>query len=98
MAGAPTDTVTFLFADIEDSTSLRKRSPLQIRDALARYDRILHKAVEGNGGHVFKTLDDTFCAAFATVQRVLEAAVTAQRALFGEGWDESTKARVRMAL
>src|SRR3712207_6065194 len=98
MASAPTDTITFLFADIEDSTSLGKRSPIQISDALARYDQILHRAVEGNGGHVFKTLDDTFCAAFATVQRALEAAVTAQRALFGEGWDERTKARVRIAL
>jgi beta-lactam-binding protein with PASTA domain/class 3 adenylate cyclase/tRNA A-37 threonylcarbamoyl transferase component Bud32 len=98
MASAPTGTVTFLFADIEGSTSLGKRSPIQRKDALARYDQILHRAVEGNGGHVFKTLDDTFCAAFATVQRVLEATVAAQRALFGEGWDERTKGRVRIAL
>ena len=69
-----------------------------MKDALARYDQILHRAVEDNGGHVFNTLDDTFCAAFATVWRALEAAVTAQRALFGEGWDERTKARVRIAL
>src|SRR5918995_4805339 len=98
MASAPTETVTFLFADIEGSTSLGKRSPIQMKDALARYDQILHRAVEDNGGHVFNTLDHTFCAAFATVWRALEAAVTAQRALFGEGWDERTKARVRIAL
>jgi eukaryotic-like serine/threonine-protein kinase len=98
MISAPTGTVTFLFADIEGSTSLGKRSPIQMKDALARYDRILHKAVEGKGGYVFKTRDDTFCAAFATVQRALEATVAAQRALFAEGWYERTDARVRMAL
>jgi class 3 adenylate cyclase len=68
MTSAPTGTVTFLFADIEGSTSLGKRGPIQMKDALARYDQILHRAVESNGGHVFKTLDDTFRAASAPPQ------------------------------
>jgi class 3 adenylate cyclase len=46
MSSLPTDTVTFLFTDIEGSTKLWERSPNAMQGALARHDRILWDAVE----------------------------------------------------
>jgi class 3 adenylate cyclase len=66
MAELPTGTVTFLFTDIEGSTRLWEQHPAAMRDALARHDELLRQAIEAHGGHVFKTIGDQFCAAFAT--------------------------------
>ena len=40
-------------------------------EALAWRDRILRKAVEENGGSVYRSLDETFCAAFTSVRQAL---------------------------
>ena len=65
MSTLPSGTVTFLFTDIEGSTALWDAHPEAMRPALARHDEILRGAIEGNGGHVFKTVGDAFCAVFA---------------------------------
>src|SRR5262245_15105508 len=77
----PTGTVTFLFTDIEGSTQLWEQHPDAMRLALARHDACLNAAIESNGGHVFKTVGDAFCAAFATASDALDAAITAQQNL-----------------
>jgi beta-lactam-binding protein with PASTA domain/class 3 adenylate cyclase/tRNA A-37 threonylcarbamoyl transferase component Bud32 len=98
MINAPTSTVTFLFADVEGSISPSENHATSwMRDTLARHDRILRKAVEDNGGSVFKTLDEAFCAAFATVKQALEAAMTAKRGLSAQRNGHAGE-RVRMAL
>ena len=97
-ASVPTGTVTFLFTDIEGSTSMWEKCPAKMHGALARHDEILRASVEASGGHVFKTVGDAFCAAFATAREALEATLAAQRALFAEPWDEECRLRVRMAL
>jgi len=61
----PTGTVTFLFTDIEGSTRLWEQDPDAMREALARHDVLLRKAIEAYAGYVFKTVGDAFCAAFA---------------------------------
>lgn len=58
MSGQPTGTVTFLFTDIEGSTSLWERDAKRMQAALARHDGILQSAIEVNGGQVFKTVGD----------------------------------------
>jgi predicted ATPase/class 3 adenylate cyclase len=98
MAGPPTGTVTFLFTDIEGSTKMWERSPEAMQVALARHDEILREAIEAHGGYVFKTVGDAFCAAFSTAPDALEAALSAQKALLGEAWEETGPLRVRMAL
>ena len=82
----PTGAVTFLFSDIEDSTSLweRHRSAMQL--ALAEHDRILREAVADHGGVMVKTTGDGIHAAFGSPRAALEAAIAAQRALQDEGW------------
>lgn len=99
VANPPTGTVTFLFTDIEGSTSMWEKNPVQMQADLARHDQILRSNIEGNGGYVFKTVGDAFCAAFITAKEALEAALASQRALLAEPWDEKgSGVRVRMAL
>src|SRR5690242_18208370 len=52
-----------------------------MRLALARHDALLRAAIETNGGAVFKTMGDAFCAAFPTAPQALEAALSAQQSL-----------------
>src|SRR5262245_38280385 len=65
---------------------------------LAKHDDVLRQAIEGGGGHVFKTVGDAFCAVFETATEALTAALTAQRALAGEEWQGASPIRVRMAI
>src|SRR5712692_9391009 len=91
----PTGTVTFLFTDIEGSTRLWEQHPDAMRLALAQHDAFLRQAIEAHRGHVFKTMGDAFCAAFATATDALGAALTAQRAVHAENWGEVGPLRVR---
>ena len=98
MADLPSGTVTFLFTDIEGSTTRWEHQRAAMQAALARHDAILRTAIEVHGGHVFKTVGDAFCAVFTAAPDALEAALAAQRALASEAWDEVGPLRVRVAL
>jgi class 3 adenylate cyclase len=63
MGPPPTGTVTFLFTDIQGSTRMWQNHPHQMKEALLRHDEILTAAIDSNGGYVFKTVGDAFCAA-----------------------------------
>src|SRR5829696_6201365 len=88
MTELPTGTITFLFTDIERSTHLWQDYPATMPAALARHDALLRRAIEAQGGVVFKTVGDAFCAAFATAPAALAAAAAAQQALEGQAWQE----------
>lgn len=99
MIAMPTDTVTFLFTDIEGSTKRWEHYPRQMKSAIERHDAILRGAIEANGGVVFRTEGDAFRAAFGTALPALLAAIQAQRGLDTEHWpEEISPLRVRMAL
>jgi predicted ATPase/class 3 adenylate cyclase/uncharacterized protein HemY len=99
MHSAPSGTVTFLFTDMEGSTKRWEAHPQQMQLALRRHDTILQEAIGEQGGYVFKTMGDGFCAAFPTAQHALDAAVSAQKRLHSEEWaPEIGSVRVRMAL
>src|SRR4051812_30208136 len=91
-------TVTLLFTDIEGSTRLWERRPDAMSVALERHDAIVRSAVEAEGGTVFKTVGDAFCAAFDSPRAGVEAALAAQHALAREDWPQEAALRVRMAL
>src|SRR5205807_528932 len=93
MSGIASASITFLFTDIEGSTRLWQQQSEAMRVALARHDARLRTAIEENGGHVFKTMGDEFCAAFSSPQDAVVAAVGAQRVL----QRELPNLRVRMA-
>lgn len=75
-----------------------ERDAATMQAALARHDEILQRAIEANGGYVFKTVGDAFCAAFVSTTDALDAALQGQRTLLAEGWDEGCVIRARMAL
>ncbi len=98
MSQLPSGTVTFLFTDIEGSTGLWQQNQKAMTAALARHDDILRGTIQTEGGYVFKTIGDAFCAAFATAPEAVRAVLSAQRALIAESWPETGPLRVRMAL
>src|SRR5205823_10450642 len=78
MADLPSDTVTFLFTDIEGSTRLWEENPDAMRRALAQHDNLLRSCIKNHGGQVFKTIGDAFCAVFRGAPEALDAALVAQ--------------------
>ena len=91
-------TYTFLFTDIEGSTQHWDRSGDKMRDALSLHDELLHEAVVGNGGRVFKHTGDGMCAVFASPGAAVEAAVEAQLSLKNAPWTVEGGIRVRMGI
>lgn len=98
MAEPHTGTITFLFTDVEGSTSLWERNAEAMSEALSRHDEILRNVIEAHNGHVFKTVGDAFHAIFSAAPDALQAALEAQRALLREEWAETGPLRVRIAL
>jgi predicted ATPase/class 3 adenylate cyclase len=94
----PTGTVTLFFTDIVASTQHWEERRDAMGAALRRHDQLLRAAIEANGGHVFKTVGDAFCATFSRASDALAAALTAQRAIEAEDWSAVDGLRVRMAL
>src|SRR5512136_306175 len=97
MPDLPTGTVTFLFTDIEGSTTLAQQYPAELPALLARHHAILHEAIAAHHGHVFQITGDAFCAAFHTASDALQAALDAQRGLQHEAWNPAP-IKVRMGL
>jgi class 3 adenylate cyclase len=60
----PTGTVTFLFTDIQGSTSLWESHAEPMAEALQIHNAVLRQAIEANGGAVFKIVGDAFQAAY----------------------------------
>src|SRR6266540_3033082 len=93
----PSGTVTFLFTDIEDSTTLWEQHPQEMLVAHARHNQILWEAIESNNGYVFQVIGDAFCAAFHTAGDAVHAAVKSQLGLQAKDWGE-TPIHVRMGI
>ena len=94
----PTGTVTFLFSDIEGSTSRWDAAPDAMASAIARHDALMRAALESHCAYVFKTIGDAFCAAFAMPHDAIAAALDIQHALALEDFTAVHGLRVRVAL
>ncbi|HEX7373407.1 MAG TPA: adenylate/guanylate cyclase domain-containing protein, partial [Steroidobacteraceae bacterium] len=73
MSDAPTP--TFLFTDIEGSTSLWESEPEAMAAAVARHDTVLREAVQGHGGAIVKTTGDGIYAVFDTATDALGSVI-----------------------
>jgi len=80
-AAAPSGVVTFLFTDVEGSTRRWEADADAMRAALAAHDEVLRHTIEAHGGFLFKHTGDGVCAAFASPNAAVDAAVGAQRTL-----------------
>ncbi len=94
----PAGIVTFLFTDIEGSTSMLYRLGEAYTAVLLRHREILDAAITGHGGIVVRTEGDAYFAAFDKASTAIGAAMAAQRALATEQWPPGSPLRVRMGL
>ena len=98
MAELPSGTVTFLFTDIEGSTSLVQRLGEGYGRLLGDHRRLLRAAVEEAGGVEVDCRGEEFFGAFADAQAAVGAAVSAQRALNAHRWPGDLRPAVRMGI
>jgi YVTN family beta-propeller protein len=94
----PSGTVTFLFTDVEGSTSLLKRLGKEYGRVLAEHQRILRAAFAAHGGHEVDTQGDSFFVAFRRAKDAVAAAADAQRDLAAHAWPDGVQLLVRMGL
>jgi len=92
------NTVTFLFTDIEGSTRLWEETPGRMRTALAKHDAISRAAVESHRGVIVKVTGDGIHAAFDDSLNALVAAVDLQRSLADPAATDGVPLRVRCGL
>ena len=95
---APTGTVTFLFSDVEGSTTRWEAHPAEMQEALRRHERLMRDALAAHRGYIFKTVGDEFCVAFPDAPSAIAAALDAQRAIASADWSGVDGLGVRMAL
>ena len=77
----PSGTVTFLFTDIEGSTTLWERDRGAMAAAVARHIALLDAAIQAHGGIHSTTLGEAVEVGFPIAPSAVSAAVDAQRAL-----------------
>jgi predicted ATPase/class 3 adenylate cyclase len=94
----PRGTVTFLFADIEESTRLLQHLGDRYADALVAYRRLFRSAAQTYAGREVDTQGDAFFVAFASAKGAVSAAIAAQRSILAHPWPEGVSMRVRMGL
>jgi class 3 adenylate cyclase len=94
----PTGQVTFLLADIEDSTGVLRRVGDGYASLLGDVRRVLRRAVQRSGGKEVDVRADELFAVFKQPTGALEAAITIQRSLRSRAWPEGASVRVRIGL
>jgi class 3 adenylate cyclase len=91
--------VTFLFTDIEGSTSLlRSLGRDRYGEVLATHNRLLRAAFTEGGGIEIDTKGDSFFVVFRSAGAAIAASGAAQRALAEHDWPDEIGVRVRMGL
>ncbi|HEV2872923.1 MAG TPA: adenylate/guanylate cyclase domain-containing protein, partial [Actinomycetota bacterium] len=96
MTDLPTGTVTFLFTDIEGSTSLLQELGDRYPAVLDEHAAIIRRAVSDGGGIEVSTHGDAFFAVFRSPAGAVGAAAAAQRGLAARDWSPGPPVRVRM--
>jgi class 3 adenylate cyclase len=94
----PTGVVTFLYADIEDSTGLLRRLESRYANLLRDVRHVLRVEVRGADGRVVDMRADELFAVFKRAGSALGAALAIQRKLLGRVWPEDVQVRLRVGL
>jgi class 3 adenylate cyclase len=98
MPGLPSGTVTFVFSDIEGSTSLLKALGDRYGDVLSGHRGLMRECFTARGGVEIDTQGDAFFFAFTRARDAVSAAVEAQRLHASNDWPDGHVVRVRMGL
>jgi class 3 adenylate cyclase len=94
----PVGHVTFLLADIEDSTGLLRHLGDQYAALLADVRRVLRGAIRARGGHEIDARADELFAVFERASAALDAALAVQRAIRDRAWPDALEVRLRVGL
>ena len=94
----PSGNVTFLFTDIEGSTSLIQRLGDAYRALLEEHRRMVRSAFRSHDGIEVNTVGDGFLVVFADAGQALAACLEAQQALSRHVWPKDSQFRVRMGI
>jgi predicted ATPase/class 3 adenylate cyclase len=90
---------TFLFTDIEGSTSLLQRLGGDVyARVLAGHHELIRSALAGHGGSELNTAGDGFFAGFSSPRECVAAALEMQQALGSRAWPGGEQVRVRMGV
>jgi class 3 adenylate cyclase len=98
MSSLPSGTVTFVFSDIEGSTTLLKRLGERYDGVLSDHRRLMRESFTERGGVEIDRQGDAFFFAFSRARDAVEAAVEAQRAHAAHDWPGDCAVLVRMGL
>jgi class 3 adenylate cyclase len=98
MPTLPSGTVTFVFSDIEGSTTLLKALGDGYGDVLSEHRRLMRECFTSQGGVEIDTQGDAFFFAFPRARDAVSSAVEAQRQHASHAWPEGHAVRVRMGL
>jgi class 3 adenylate cyclase/CheY-like chemotaxis protein len=90
--------LTFLFTDIERSTSLLRRLGADYRHVLAESRALLRAALSTYGGREVECRADESFSVFDSAEDAVEAAAAAQRALLATTWPGGAAVRIRMGV
>jgi predicted ATPase/class 3 adenylate cyclase len=90
--------LTFLFTDIEGSTSKWEEQPELMAQAVARHDALLREAVQRHQGRIVKTTGDGIYAAFPNPVDGLAAVIEIQLALLDPAATAGMSLAVRCGL
>lgn len=98
MTEQTSETLTFLFTDVESSTELLRQLGGRYPVAIERQQELLRDAFAAQRGVVVDTQGDAFFVAFARPRNAVLAAVAAQKSLRSEPWPDGAEVRVRMGI
>lgn len=99
MPNLPSGTVTFVFSDIEGSTSLLKHlGDDRYAQMLGTHRRIMRETFGAHHGQEIDTQGDAFFYSFSRARDAVAAAVEVQRAHEHEAWPEGVSVRLRLGL
>ena len=98
MRALPTGTVTFLLADLEDSTGLQRDGRVDYPAVISDARRLLRDAAASCDGHTVDTVGDEYLGVFEDPRAAVQAALSMQRAFRDHGWPGQADVRVRIGL
>ena len=93
-----TQTLTFLFTDIEGSTAMLQRLGDAYAQVLADHHQLIRAALAAYDGNEVDTQGDAFFAAFASPSACVAGAIEMQRAFVSYLWPAGGTVRVRMGI
>jgi predicted ATPase/class 3 adenylate cyclase len=94
-----TDTLTFVFTDIEGSTELLRRlGEATYAQVLSEHHRLIRAGLAAYDGREANTQGDGFFASFSSPRACVAAVIEMQRALEAHSWPGAERVRVRMGV